>query len=248
MSGFAGANQRQLRAECPQHRQTGQQQVHAFLPGQPADHTEQRRRRHPDPARAVPAAPPCSPPALASVLRPEWRGEQARRWRDPRPRCIDAVQDARQHVGPCAQQTREPHAGFFGANFRRIGRRYRGDPVGELQSGLEQTDRAVKLHAIDGDRTAAASPDVPADRAAPCPERRGYAPSSPCPAAPRRDNADKPAPGPSASHARARYRGVALQRSAADIGGDSATKRRTGSRCRASPVPSGPRYGLTGRA
>ena len=65
---------------------------------------------------------------------------------------IDAVEDARQHVGAGSEQTVETHAAVGCSDLCRIGGRYRGDPVGELQSGLQEADAAVVFDALDGER------------------------------------------------------------------------------------------------
>ena len=65
---------------------------------------------------------------------------------------VDAVQDARQHVRPLAQQPVEAHAAFGRADLRRVRRRHRRDAVGEREPRLQEADRAVVLDAVDGVR------------------------------------------------------------------------------------------------
>ena len=52
-------------------------------------------------------------------------------------------------AGASAQQPFEAAAAGGGLDIPRIGRRYRGDAVGELQAGLEKADGAVMLDAVD---------------------------------------------------------------------------------------------------
>ena len=52
-------------------------------------------------------------------------------------------------AAPRAQQAVQAHAGFGLANLQRVGRRNRGDAIGQLQRCLEIADRAVVLDAVD---------------------------------------------------------------------------------------------------
>ena len=187
--------------------QAGQQQVEALLPGQPADDAEQAAPS----ASASRPKPACSAALFAAASARLCRVERRRDARVGRriPDVgIDAVEDARQHAGARAQQPVEAHAVFGRADFRRVGRRHRGDAVGELQPGLEKADRcreystpSMAIGAAAAGRASAAA------RAGTGPERRGCARSSPCAGrGAAGDSADRPAPAPPASHARARHR------------------------------------------
>ena len=94
----------------------------------------------------------CSAALLAARrarrLRVEARGEIGVGRRIPH-RVVDAVEDAGQHAGALAQQAVEPHAVLGRADLRGVGRRHRGDPVGEREARLEVADRAVILDAVD---------------------------------------------------------------------------------------------------
>ena len=147
-----------------------------------------------------------------------------------------------------AQQAVEPHAARRRADLRRIGRRYRGDPVGELQPGLQVADRAVVLDALDGEAPPPAGRATPAGRPETAPGRRDCAPSSRSAARSRRRSADRPARARPASHARAPRPADSRRPGLARAAPRRATARRSGTRCPASPVRPGPRYGSPSRA
>ena len=66
-------------------------------------------------------------------------------------RDVDAVEDAAQHIRPRAQQSIEPHARIRLLDFDRIGRRNRGDAIGELQPGFQEPDRAIIFDPVNGE-------------------------------------------------------------------------------------------------
>ena len=64
-------------------------------------------------------------------------------------RGVDAVGDARQHVGAGREQAAHAHAAGGRADLGGVGGRDGGDPVGQSQPGLQHADGAVILHAVD---------------------------------------------------------------------------------------------------
>jgi len=65
---------------------------------------------------------------------------------------INAIEDAREHVSAGAEQTVETHAAGRCPDLRGVGGRYRGDPVGELQPSLQESDAAIVFDTLDGER------------------------------------------------------------------------------------------------
>ncbi len=158
---LARAEQRQLAAALDQARQAGEQQVEPLLARQPRDDAEQRRRRR-----------PAASPNFALQRAPCWR-------RGPRAsaRCRSAASVASvsgfqisssmpltmpsTSAARRAQQAVERHAELGREDLARIGRRDRGDLVGEPDAAFEKADAAEIFDAVD-----AASPRA-AGRAAP---------------------------------------------------------------------------------
>src|SRR5208283_2749984 len=64
---------------------------------------------------------------------------------------VDAVENARHVEGSRAQKSVETHAVLRRHDFGGVAWRDGGDAVGKLQSRLQKTDAAVKLHAVDGE-------------------------------------------------------------------------------------------------
>ena len=65
---------------------------------------------------------------------------------------VDAVQYAAHAIRAGAQQALEAHAEFRRLDLARIAWRDSCDAVGELQAGLQETDRAVIFDAVDIER------------------------------------------------------------------------------------------------
>ena len=119
------------------------------------DHAEQQPRPDPAPGRTAVAAPPCW------RARGQRRAAEARsdaRCRSPGSRRRTSMPLKMPDSTPARARSSpsRPHAAGGGLDLPRIGRRYRGDAVGELQAGLEKADVAVILDAVDARRPAAA--------------------------------------------------------------------------------------------
>ena len=62
---------------------------------------------------------------------------------------IDPVEDPAQGLRSLAQQSAQPHTPLISLNLDRIGRRDCCDAIGELQAGLQKSDVAIALDAVD---------------------------------------------------------------------------------------------------
>ncbi|KAG5721678.1 hypothetical protein E4T56_gene6046, partial [Termitomyces sp. T112] len=154
--GGGGKFPHQRRIARPQQRQTpphpGQmvealrQHIHALLPGQTADHDEQRA------IVTLKAEFRLQRALVGQALAKRARGEMALdcrvAGRVPFGR-VDAVDNAMDLCAPTADQAFEPHAEMRLADFHRIGGRDGGDRMGRFQPGLQQAHAAMIFHAID---------------------------------------------------------------------------------------------------
>ncbi len=96
---------------------------------------------------------------------------------------VDAVEDAAQPIRRAAAAARPGPCRLPACGFRRVGRRDRGDPVGEAQPGLQVADVAVIFDAVDAERPRRQAERGQQRRPGTGPGRRGCARSSPCRAA-----------------------------------------------------------------
>ena len=62
---------------------------------------------------------------------------------------VDAVEDAAQVLRAARQDTVEAEAVLALEDLARIGRADRGDPLAEVDAGLQVADPAVELHRLD---------------------------------------------------------------------------------------------------
>ncbi len=138
--GVAGAENDEFAAH--RHDLVGNlgKQIHALLPGQPADDAEDRAI-----ALFQPEALFECPPVGGTLLqgcRAEMLGDQRVACRIPHIG-VDAVDDAGKVGKPALQQAFEAHAEFWRQDFLRIGRADGGDRACGLQATLEEADIAV---------------------------------------------------------------------------------------------------------
>ena len=110
-------------------------------------------------------------------------------------------------ISALAQQAAEPHAALVALDLLRIGRRHRGDAIGELQPGLQKADAAEIFEAVNVERRARGRPIAPVSVAVELAlighvvdGHHGAGPR------PRRHSADRPAPARPASHGHGRRR------------------------------------------
>ena len=140
----------QLRAAAQQQRQRRKQEVHAFLPCEAADHAYQQGVR----LAVEPEA--CLQHGLVGSACGEIGGSESRcemcvRRGIPQ-RVVDAVEDAGQHGSAPIEHVAQPHAAFVGEDLRGIGRRHRGNAIGQRNASFEKTDPSVGFHAVVRER------------------------------------------------------------------------------------------------
>ena len=144
----ARADERELRSGGRDRRQRVEQEVHAFLPRQAADDAEHERSPDRDRGRSAPAA--------LALFAARARGASRRSAPADADRSPDSTRASsmplRMPVSTpraLAQQPVEPHAVLGRADLRGVGRRHRGDAVGKREPRFEIADRAVIFDAVD---------------------------------------------------------------------------------------------------
>ena len=147
--GVASAEQRQPSAQPHEVLQRLEQHVHALLPGQPADHDEQRA-----PITAHPGIEPELGRQRGAVGFAPGQTIRADRRRDCRLGLrvplggVDPVDDPLHGAAPRADQAVQAHAEFGVTDLAGISRADRGDRRGAFQPGLQQANPAVVLDPI----------------------------------------------------------------------------------------------------
>ena len=147
----------QRRIARPQQRKTPadpdemvdrfEQDVHALLPGEPADHHEQRTVAGFQ--RELLLQRPFVGGAFCQRASAEIRLERGIDLRVPLLR-VDAVDDAAHPIAPADDQPFQTHAEFGQADFTGIGGADGGDGAGRFHPGLQEADAAVIFHAVHG--------------------------------------------------------------------------------------------------
>ena len=204
-----------LRARGDDPVDDGGEDIHALLPGQPADHAEQRASSCSRPKRSSSARLLAARPASVFALigaRPDGRRSPGSRSTTSMPLTMP-VRVGRAQI----EQPVEPHAEVRRADLLGIGGADRGDRARRLQPGLEEADAAIIFDAVE--RHGAAAAARAAERRSPetGPGRRGCAPSSPSGRAAAGHSADRRASSPPASHGRGRCRAGSPRRSSGEV-------------------------------